>query len=240
MAEHFVAQAAEAIQRHGNFTVAISGGSTPRASFQLLAGQPYAGQVDWAKTHVFWVDERSVPPDYPDSNYRMACDLLLDKVPLPEENIHRMRGERPAQQAAAEYDELLRQFFRAGSPAEYTGELFDLAWMGMGPDGHTASLFPGSPALEIEDRWVTSVEHHSPPPPMVDRVTLTRPALRRVHQMTFLISGPDKAQALEHILQPDQGNQTPKLPAALVWPDSGNVLWLLDTPATAQFSESNR
>jgi 6-phosphogluconolactonase len=244
MAVHFVELAAEAIARNGRFTVALSGGSTPQAAFQLLAAAPYTGRVDWDRVHIFWVDERCVPPDHPDSNYRLARRSLLDRVRIPADQIHPMRGDLTPEQAAAEYDALIRRLFNAGPPAvntphEFTGDLFDLAWMGMGADGHTASLFLGHPALWVVDRWAAAVEHRGLPEPAVDRITLTRPALRRARQMTFLVSGADKSDALRRIFQPALGNQAPTLPAAQVWPDSDHVLWLADTAAAANLSESS-
>jgi 6-phosphogluconolactonase len=236
-AEHFVAQAGESLERSGRFSVALSGGSTPRAAFELLAQSPYVEQVRWEQVHVFWCDERCVPPDHPDSNYGMARAALLNRVPLPGDYIYRMRGEIDPQQAAAEYDALIREFFEVGDPAETKTPLFDLVWMGMGSDGHTASLFPGDPAVEITDRWAAAVSHPFPPEPVVDRITLTIPAFRRVHQMTFVISGADKSDPLRRILQPKPGIDPPDLPAARVWPESDNVLWLADNPAAGAFRE---
>jgi 6-phosphogluconolactonase len=225
-AEHFVTLAAEAIATRGQFGVALSGGSTPRATYALLASDELAAQVDWARVHVFWGDERCVPPGHPDSNHRMAREALLDRVPVLAENVHRIRGEINPEEAAADYERTLCSFF-AQHP-EGPSARFDLILLGMGEDGHTASLFPGTAALNEQMRWV--VAHY------VDklrawRVTLTPVVINAAAQVTFIVSGAGKADPLRQVLtgpyRPDA------LPAQIVRPIGGRLLWLTDEEAVA-------
>jgi 6-phosphogluconolactonase len=218
-AEHFVTLATAAIAARGQFVVALSGGSTPRTTYALLASDEFAARMDWPRVRVFWGDERCVPPDHPHSNYRMAREALLDKVPIPTENVHRMRGELPPDQAATAYQEELEAVLGAGGR-------FDLILLGMGADGHTASLFPGTTALHEQTRWV--VAHH------VDkqsawRVTLTPVAINAAVHVIFIVSGAGKAERLRQVLagpyQPDI------LPAQIVRPTHGRLLWLVDAAA---------
>ncbi|MEW5871241.1 MAG: 6-phosphogluconolactonase [Chloroflexota bacterium] len=227
-ADHFVTQARRAIQQRGRFSVALAGGSTPKAAYTLLTHPEYSSQLAWQQIHIFWGDERCVPPDHLDSNYRMAWEALLRHVPLPPQNIHRMPGELPPHQAAEAYQVELSGFFAFPASARQH-QTFDLVLLGLGPDGHTASLFPGSPALEQTDRWVTAVEHRHPPAPLVDRLTLTLPAINAAAQIVFLVSGAGKAGILAQVLAPPQGE--PRLPAQRVQPASGELLWLLDEAA---------
>jgi 6-phosphogluconolactonase len=224
-AEEFARRAAEAVASGGRFCVALSGGSTPRALYSLLAGdEALRGRVPWEKIHFFWGDERPVPPDHPDSNYRMAREAMLSKVPAPPGNVHRIEGEHPAAAAAAEYEEVLRDFFRpppGGFPS------FDLALLGLGPDAHTASLFPGSPALSETRRWVVAnrVERLA-----TDRITLTAPLLNSTAAVIFLVSGDEKASALKEVLE---GPHDPsRLPAQMIHPRRGTLLWLVDRAAS--------
>ena len=143
-ADHFVSLAVEAIAVRGRFAVVLSGGSTPKASYAVLATDERAARVDWSRVYVFWGDERCVPPDHPDSNFRMARQALLDRVPIPSGNVHRMRGELDPAQAAADYQQALLRFFAISSGDTPS---FDLILLGMGDDGHTASLFPGTSAI---------------------------------------------------------------------------------------------
>lgn len=221
-AEHFVTQAAEAIAARGQFTVALAGGSTPRATYALLAAE----EVDWPSVHVFWGDERCVPPDHPDSNYRLAREALLDHVPLTTGNVHRIRGEISPEEAAADYERTLRSFF-ARRPEGPTAR-FDLILLGMGEDGHTASLFPGTAALHEQTRWV--VAHY------VDklrawRVTLTPVVINAAAQVTFIVAGAGKAERLREVLtgpyRPDA------LLAQVVRPTDGCLLWLTDEAVVA-------
>ncbi len=204
----------------GRFAVALAGGSTPRALYALLADPraPYREALPWARTHVFFGDERTVPPDHPESNYGTAREALLARVPIPPENVHRIRGEEDPVAAARSYEDDLRAFF--GRPPR-----FDLVLLGLGADGHTASLFPGSPALE-EPRLVAA-----PFVPALGarRITLTLPALDAASRVVFLVSGATKAPAVALILSGGPGSEA--LPAARVRPLDGTVLWLVDRAA---------
>ncbi len=226
-AEEFVRLAGEALRTGSRFTVALAGGSTPQRMYIRLAG----AQVDWRGVHVFWGDERCVPPGHSDSNYRMADEALLSQVIIPTGNIHRIPGELPAEEAAQEYEEELHRFFGNTTPR------FDLVLLGLGGDGHTASLFSGTPALLEKERWVAAVSHSVPPPPLVDRVTLTLPVLNAAAQVIFLVSGADKAERLAQVLygpsQPDL------LLAQAVKPVNGAVRWLVDQAAAAKLPHNN-
>jgi 6-phosphogluconolactonase len=215
-AEHFVAQATEAIAARGRFVVALAGGSTPRPTYALLAGGAFAAQVKWPRVHVFWSDERCVPPNHAGSNYRMAREALLDRVPIPTANVHRIRGELPPPQAAAAYESELEAVLSAGGR-------FDLILLGMGADGHTASLFPGTPALAERRRWVVENDVET-----LDawRITLTLPVINAARQVTFLVSGAEKAEALARIRAGEP------LPAGLVQPAVGRLTWLVDREAS--------
>lgn len=228
----FAAAAREAVAARGRFTVALAGGATPRALYRLLA-DPRAGfraQIPWERVHVFFGDERHVPPDHPESNFRMAREALLDHVPAA--GVHRLRGELPdAGAAAAEYQaELARAF---GLPADGPPPALDLALLGLGADGHTASLFPGSDALGERRRWVAApfVERLG-----VHRLTLTLPTLERAREVLFLVSGSEKADAVARVLAPAAG--APPLAAALVRPESGHARWILDAAAASRLPRS--
>lgn len=228
-AELFVTLAAEAISASGRFTVALSGGSTPRALYSLLASDQFRERVPWSKMHLFWGDERCVPPDHHDSNYRMTRESLLDKVPISDENIHRMLAEREDHnQAAAEYEQTLKAFF--GLEA---GKLprFDLIWLGMGEDGHTASLFPGTVALDVTDRlavanYVEKFKAH--------RLTLTAPVINHAANVVFLISGESKASVLREVLEGER--QPHRWPSQLIQPLEGKLLFIVDRPATSELT----
>ncbi|GAB4505315.1 MAG: 6-phosphogluconolactonase [Anaerolineales bacterium] len=224
-AEMFLAQAQASIQARGRFAVALAGGSTPRGLYARLAQPDYASRLDWEAVHLFWGDERCVPPDHPDSNYRMARESL--QVPLPEENIHRIHGELLPEAAAETYAGDLRAFF-GDTPR------FDLILLGMGTDGHTASLFPESPALHERTRWVVSVPHETPPPPLVPRVTLTLPILNAARQIVFLVAGADKAERLAEVLRAPRASTG--LPASMIRPADGELLWLIDQPAATHIT----
>ncbi len=217
-AEYFVTLAAEAITARGRFVVALSGGSTPRATYTLLASTEFAPRVDWARVQVFWGDERCVPPDHPESNYALARETLLDHVPLPEGNIHRIRAELDPRRAAALYQEELEAVLG-------TEGRFDLVLLGIGADGHTASLFPGTLALEEKTRWVVEnyVESLS-----AWRVTLTLPVLNAARQVTFLLSGAPKAETLARVRAGE------RLPAALVHLSLGRLTWMVDRDAVGE------
>ncbi|HEY0515169.1 MAG TPA: 6-phosphogluconolactonase [Thermoanaerobaculia bacterium] len=217
-----IALAAErAVAERGRFTWALAGGSTPRALYSLLAGDAYRDRMPWSAIHFFWGDERHVPPDHPDSNFRMAREAMLDAVPVPPGNVHRVPAEEPdAQRAAAAYESTLRAFFQV-AVGEWPG--FDLVLLGLGPEGHTASLFPGSPAIAERQRLVLA--------PWVEaqhtfRVTLTPPVLNHARRAMFLVSGEEKAAALRAVLE---GAREPaRYPAQIV---EGNVLWMVDRAA---------
>jgi 6-phosphogluconolactonase len=222
-AEHIVGLASEALLARGRFAVALSGGSTPRATYALLATDEVASRVDWGSVHVFWGDERCVPPDHPESDYRMAREALLDRVPIPPENVHRMRAELDPAQAADDYERTLRTFF-AGQEAGR----FDLVLLGMGEDGHTASLFPGTHALDERERWVVANHVNT-----LDawRITLTPPILNAAAHVTFLVTGQKKSETLRRVLN---GPRQPEvLPAQLIQPTSGRLTWLVDEAAAS-------
>src|SRR5262245_54627693 len=208
-AERMVMLASEAVQARARCLIALSGGSTPKPLYELLANAPYAARIDWARMHLFWGDERCVPPDHPDSNYRMTRKALLERVPIPAENVHRVRGEDEPHQAAEAYERVLRQFF--GSEDRPTRS-FDLVLLGMGPDGHTASIFPGTAATTESRRWAMAV--HVEKPREMWRVTLTPVVLNAAANVTFLVAGPDKAARLREALRED-GAPRPPLPAQL-------------------------
>jgi 6-phosphogluconolactonase len=218
-AGEFVTLAGQALQAGSRFSVALAGGSTPRQLYTRLT----ASRLDWKKIHFFWGDERCLPPDHKDSNYRMAQEALLSHIPVPLENIHRIPGELPVKDAAREYAEDLRRYFGSLTPR------FDLVLLGLGSDGHTASLFPGKPTVNETTRWVAAVVHDIPPPPLVDRVTLTLPVLNAAAHVLFLVSGMEKAGILARVLQGPY--QPDLLPAQGVRPIKGNLLWLVDQDA---------
>jgi len=224
-AELFVAAASAAVDARGVARIAISGGSTPKAMFALLAdqSQPYFARVPWAKLHLFWVDERCVGPTDAESNYRMTNEAMLSKVPLPAAQIHRMEGELDPAVAAARYEALLRTEFRlegAETP------VFDLVLLGMGDDGHTASLFPHTEALHVLDRLV--VANHVLQKETW-RVTLTSPVINRGREVAFLIEGAAKAQVLHDVLL---GAYDPEAkPSQLIRPAGGKLGMLLDAAA---------
>jgi len=222
-AQHIVRIANESIATYGRFTMALSGGTTPRKTYELLGSEPYSRQINWTLVHIFWGDERSVPPESPDSNYRMAHEILLSKIPIPAVQVHRMLANEPNRDAASqEYvEEMQRVFATDDIPS------FDLIQLGMGPEGHTASLFPHQEALHEERRLVMPVSVPKPPP---DRLTFTPPLLNAARNLLFLVTGSDKADALHAVLegpyQPDE------YPAQIVRPPNGEVVWMVDTAAT--------
>ncbi|HVC96062.1 MAG TPA: 6-phosphogluconolactonase [Pirellulales bacterium] len=226
-AEEFVRVADASTREWGCCHVALSGGSTPKDLYAMLAGDAFRRRIAWDKLQVFWGDERHVPPDHPESNYRMARESLLSHVPIPPENIHRVPAElADAEQAAAAYERTLRTVFQL-SPGETPQ--FDLALLGLGPDGHTASLFPGGSSLTETDRlvaapWVEKLGTH--------RITLTPRVLNHARLVVFVVSGEEKAIVLGQVLQ---GPYEPKrLPAQLVRPDRTAVLWLVDRDAARE------
>jgi 6-phosphogluconolactonase len=231
-AGRLVALARDAVLARGRFTVALSGGSTPRALFQLLAGESFRSSLAWDRIELFWGDERCVPPDHADSNYRMTRETLLGAVPIPPERVHRIEAERldHAEAAAAYEAEIARVL--GGTPGG-TPPALDLVLLGMGPDGHTASLFPGTTALAERRRWV--VVNHVPKF-KADRITLTYPILNRAAHVVFLAAGADKAGVLREVLEgpPD----LERLPSQGIRPEAGGPVWLVDRAAAAKLSTS--
>jgi 6-phosphogluconolactonase len=219
-AKTFAEQAAKSIQEKGNFAVALAGGSTPKTLYELLATE-YQDTLDWKGVRAFFGDERTVPPDHEDSNYRMAYEALLSRVPVG--SVHRMRGELEPREAATLYEEELKEFF--GGPPR-----FDLVLLGIGEDGHTASLFPGTRALDVTDRFV--VEN---PVEKLDtiRLTLTVPAINAAKKVNFLVAGEGKAGALEEILEGDSNPR--EYPAKLIWPQN-RATWMVDRAAARLLS----
>jgi 6-phosphogluconolactonase len=220
-----LAAAQKAVSDHGYFSLALSGGSTPKVLYGLLADDPsFREKMPWSKTHFFWGDERHVPPDHPDSNYHMTQQAMLSKIIIPQENVHRVHGENPdAAAAAQEYETELQRFF--GLTSEVFPRL-DLVLLGMGPDGHTASLFPGTPALKEHKRIVTAnpVAKFN-----TDRITMTYPTLNNAARIVFLVNGADKAEPLREVLQ---GKSQPDLyPSQNIAPTNGTLLWLIDRTA---------
>ena len=211
------------------FSVALSGGSTPKLLYELLGSPTFGGRVRWTNVHLFQVDERCVPPDDPQSNYRMIRQALLASAPLPEENFHRMAAERPErEQSAREYAEELGRILR---PAPGECPCLDLVFLGMGPDGHTASLFPGSQALEERSAWVAP---NFAPGLKSFRLTLTLPVLNAAAHVIFLVAGADKAETLRQVLEGPEG----QFPAQLIKPTLGKVSWFLDKSAAKQLKGS--
>jgi 6-phosphogluconolactonase len=224
----------------GRFTVALSGGSTPRAMFSLLAEHPFADTVPWSSIYFFWGDERCVPPVHPDSNYRMANETLLSKVPIPAENIFRIPTEiAEPEQAAEQYARALSKFFlwESGTPESGTAPLsslprFDLVFLGIGPDGHTASLFPHSAALKSGQQIVVAnyVEKFA-----AHRITLTAATINNARNVTFLVAGDDKAEVLKNVLE---GAYQPDLyPSQMIQPGNGTLLWMVDEAAARLLTE---
>jgi 6-phosphogluconolactonase len=207
----------------GRFALALSGGSTPKRLYQLLAAAPLRDQMPWQRTHLFWGDERFVSWDSPDSNYGMARDAMLAHAPIPPGNIHGIPFSGSAAEAARDYEQTLKAYY--GAAALDPGRpLFDIVLLGMGPDGHTASLFPGKPALEQHRRWAVEV----PEPglnPFVPRVTLTYPALDSARSVAFVAAGADKMAMMRRVLAGDR-----ELPAARVAP-VGELVWFVDRAA---------
>jgi 6-phosphogluconolactonase len=227
------ARVATAVGARGVFTVALSGGSTPRDLFSLLAdpNEPFRARLPWEKIHFFWGDERHVPPDHADSNYRMAKEAMLGPVSVPAANVHRIHGENPdAAAAAAEYEQELRTFFHVEGD---TRPRFDLVLLGLGPEGHTASLFPGSPALDEREHlvvapWVEKLQAF--------RITLTPRAINRAAAVLFLVTGEEKADALHAVLE--EVGDADLYPARIVRPEEGDLLWLIDRAAAKKLSAS--
>lgn len=233
-AERIVAQARDVIAARGRFSLALSGGSTPRPLYALLATPPFASQIDWSRVHVFWGDERCVPPAHPDSNYRMAREALLDAVPIPADNVHRIAGEDEPDAAARAYEQVLRSYFGVarGAPEQ----TFDLLLLGMGEDGHTASLFPGTAAVSEQDRWVLA--NHVTTPRDSWRITLTPLVLNAAGQVTFIVAGASKADRVWDVFEGPP--RSPLLPVQLIHPIHGALHWMVDADAARRLRRESR
>lgn len=227
-ARRFVDSCNRSIAARGRCIVALSGGSTPRALYHLLAAPPYRDAVNWACLHVAWGDERCVPPDHADSNYRLARETLLDRVPVPAEQVYRMPADMlDHESSAAAYETTLRNLFAEARVGAHFPR-FDLIYLGLGVEGHTVSLFPGSSALRETARWVAA--------PYVEklhdhRLTLTLPVLNNAREVVFLVAGAEKAGILRRVIADPP--EKPLLPAAAVRPVGGHLLWLVDRAAAS-------
>jgi 6-phosphogluconolactonase len=226
-ARRLVVIARKAVEKNGRFALALSGGSTPRLLYSLLA-EKFARQIPWKKTHLFWGDERCVPKNHPQSNFRLAEETLISRVPIPRQNIHSIPAElKLPQEAARTYEETLRQFFGADGIND-EGQTFDLILLGLGPDGHTASLFPGSRVLDEQDRWAAAVLAPSAFRPR-HRITLTLPAINKSVRAFFLVASAEKRKIMASILQ-NLRSSSRLYPAAMVKPQKG-VTWFVDHEA---------
>jgi 6-phosphogluconolactonase len=233
-AETIVEHVSDCLQKQDIFSIALSGGSTPQRLYSLLANEAVLrDRIPWQRIHFFWGDERHVPPGHPDSNYLMAYNALLSQAPIPSTNIHRFRSEdADAERAAADYELQIQRFFKSRA-----GEMprFDFVLLGMGADGHTASLFPGTSALKETQRlvlanWVEKFQTF--------RLTLTPPVLNSAACILFLVAGKEKADAVKAILE---GNFQPnRYPAQLIRPSGGELIWLLDRPAGRRLTHSGQ
>jgi 6-phosphogluconolactonase len=225
-ADAFAEAVSKAVAARGLARIAISGGSTPKAVFELLAAEPYLSSIPWRQLQLFWVDERCVPPTHEESNYRMTRAAMLDEVPLPPGNVHRMEGELDPEEAASRYEATLRNAFRLEGAQTPT---FDLIWLGLGPDGHTASLFPHTEGLNEMSRLV--IANHVPQKD-VWRITLTWPVIVQGREVAFLIEGEEKAEMVRTVWA---GSYEPEnWPAQLIRPASGKLTLMLDSAAAAQ------
>ncbi|MCF8039907.1 MAG: 6-phosphogluconolactonase [Desulfohalobiaceae bacterium] len=215
--------ALEAVQKKGRFTLVLSGGSTPRPMHRLLAREPHLGEIPWDKTHIFWVDERCLEPNDPESNYGQAEEDFLIKIPLPQNHIHPMPATLPPEQGARFYQKTITDFFDI-KKGQFP--VFDLIYLGLGTDGHTASLFPGQTVLNEKRRLIVPVKGGRPD---VNRLTMTLPLINRAKQKVFLVSGSDKARAVKRVVQ----DRLQEMPAGRVRPEKGKLSWLLDQEAAA-------
>ena len=222
-AQTFAHLAREAVAERGAFSVALSGGKSPRRVYELLAGERFRDHVPWPDVHVFFGDERAVPADHPESNYRMASEALLSRVPVPAENVHRIEGVGDAAANASDYESVMRGYF-----GEADWPRFDLVFLGMGDDGHTASLFPHTRALAEARAWAAAnwVEKLG-----AWRVTLTAPAINAARRVIFLVTGASKAERLREVIAGDRDPS--RLPAQLIRPRDGWLMWYVDEAAAA-------
>ncbi|MHB9090441.1 MAG: 6-phosphogluconolactonase [Chloroflexota bacterium] len=219
-AELFVQLAGQAVEARGQFSVVLSGGDTPRRTYQLLAESPFREQVPWGGVHVFWGDERCVPPEDPRSNGRMAHEALLSQVPILPTHVYPITCGPAPEEAARQYEDTLRNFFRGQRPR------FDLVFLGLGINGHTASLFPETAALEEQGRWTAAVYV---PADALHRVTLTASLINQARTVAFLVAGADKVEIMRQVLEGPR--DICRLPAQLIQPTQGELLWLVDREA---------
>jgi 6-phosphogluconolactonase len=222
-AERFVACAVEAHDKSDRFCVALAGGNTPRRVYELLACEPFVSQIDWSQVHLFFGDERAVPSDHPESNYAMVYGALISKVPLPAKNVHRISGEGDVNENALHYENHLRSFFAGESWPR-----FDLALLGMGEDGHTASLFPNSRAMTETSRWVVATRNEQSGQ---DRITMTVPVFNHAKHVIFLVVGNKKAPRVKEVLRLQSSSD--QLPAQAIKPTNGTLEWLVDAEAAS-------
>jgi 6-phosphogluconolactonase len=226
----FLDASRNSIKTQKRFTVALSGGLTPKRMFALLGSDSYQHKVEWRYVHLFWVDERCVAKENEESNFRIAYKSFLSKISIPAANVHRVKGEEDPEKAAKDYEDDLRKFFGMSRIP-----VFDLTILGMGEDGHTASLFPGSKALEETIRFALPVFMKKP---KYDRITLTLPVLNNSVQILFLVSGPSKANIINEILGKEGKKEG--YPTGLINPSKGQVLWLIDQEAARNLKEINQ
>lgn len=227
-AELFLDLSEKTISEKKIFIAGVSGGSTPETLYTLLGSTPFRDNVDWSHIHLFWTDERFVPHDHEESNYRLLYDRLLSRISIPPENIHPVRTDSASPAHAAEcYEEEISNFFHL-SAGEFPA--FDLIMLGMGEDGHTASLFPSSRSLEEKTRLACPVYMKKPNP---DRVTLTLPVLNNSKQILFLVAGRSKSKVLKAVLTPEQRH---KYPAGMIEPAGGILKWLIDEEAAEELN----
>lgn len=224
VANHIAELAADAIQHTGRFTFVLSGGSTPKKLYEILASDNYRNKIDWTRVHIFWGDERFVPFTDDKNNAKMSFETLLDHVPVQKENIHVMRTDLPASESAILYDSILREYF-----PDANGPTFDLVLLGMGPDGHTLSLFPGYPIIHEDEKWVDAFFLKEQD---MSRITLTRSVVNQAQSVYFMVAGADKAEALQQVWS---GNPNPDLyPSQVINPIHGELIWFVDQKAAGQ------
>ena len=227
--EHVVNSIGQAIEKNGLCNIALAGGNTPGGVYSMLATIPYRDRVNWNRLHLFWGDERVVPPEHQDSNFRMVQETLLDHIKIQEENVHRIRGEIAPELSAEEYAELLDVHFKTDLPH------FDLILLGLGEDGHTASLFPGTDAVEECEKHTVAV---FVPKLNTWRVTLTLPVINAAREILFLVSGRSKSEIVQHIMSIKQPAK--ELPATMINPQNGELHWMLDSEAMVLINKNGR
>ncbi len=227
-AENFSFLAQKIIREKGVFCCALSGGSTPKRVYEILGAPPYQTELPWGKVHFFFSDERSVPPDHPESNFKMIDDCFFSKIELPDQNIHRMKGELDPEKAEMEYAQEIKDVLKLNQAFQEKSSFprFDLILLGIGSDGHTASLFPGTAALKEKEKWVTAyyVEKLK-----MYRISLTFPVINAAAAVAFLVSGSEKAEIVSRVISRASGDEL--FPADQVQPESGELIWYLDSDA---------